>query len=63
MDNILKQKMISFKDKNGYTQHNKTIKLTKNSESKTHQRITPGVADYTIKDLSNYIKYKGEHYV
>ena len=50
MDNILKQI------------NNNTIKLTKNGESKTYYKIIPGVDDYTIRDLSSYIKYKGEHY-
>ena len=50
MDNILKQI------------NSNTIKLTKNGESKTYHKVTPGVSDYTIKDLSSYIKYKGEHY-
>jgi hypothetical protein len=63
MDNILKQKTISFKDTNGEKRYNKTITLTKNGESKTYFRITPGVSDFTIKDVKNYIKYKGEHYV
>ena len=62
MDNILKQKMISYKDTNGETRHNKTIILTKNGESKTYFRITPGVSELTLKDFSSYIKYKGEHY-
>ena len=39
-----------------------TIVLTKNGESKTYYKIIPGVDDYTIRDLSSYIKYKGEHY-
>ena len=43
-------------------QTSNTIVLTKNGESKTYYKIIPGVDDYTIKDLSSYIKYKGEHY-
>jgi len=39
-----------------------TIRLTKDGESKTYYKIIPGVDDYTIRDLSSYIKYKGEHY-
>ena len=62
MDNILKQKTISFKDENGDNKYNKTIKLTKNGESRIYYRITPGESDYSIKDIKNYIKYKGEHY-
>ena len=62
MDNILKQKTISFKDENGDKQYNKIIKLTKNGESKTYYRNTPGESDYSIKDIKSYIKYKGEHY-
>ena len=57
MDNILKQINTN------------TIKLTKNGESKIYHKIIPGCTDkkyvfygVTIKDLSNYIKYKGEHY-
>ena len=42
--------------------NNNTIILTKNGESKTYYKVIPGVDDYTIKDLSSYIKYKGEHY-
>jgi len=38
------------------------IVLTKNGESKTYYKVIPGVDDYTIRDLSSYIKYKGEHY-
>ena len=37
-------------------------KLTKNGESRTYYRITPGESGYSIKDIKNYIKYKGEHY-
>ncbi len=62
MDNTLKQKMISYKDTNGEKIHNKTIILTKNGKSKTYFRITPGVSDLTIQDLTSYIKYKGEYY-
>ena len=62
MDNILKQKTISYKDTNGEKKYNKTIILTKNGESKTYFRITPGVSELTIQDFSSYIKYKGEHY-
>ena len=43
-------------------QTSNTIVLTKNGESKTYYKIIPGVDDYTIRDLSSYIKYKGEHY-
>ena len=46
-----------------------TIRLTKNGESKTYHKIIPGCTNknyvfygVTIKDLSSYIKYKGEHY-
>ena len=42
--------------------NNNTIILTKNGESRTYYKVIPGVDDYTIKDLSSYIKYKGEHY-
>ena len=62
MDNILKQKTISFRDTNGEMIYNKTITLTKNGKSKTYFRVTPGVSALTIKDFSSYIKYKGEHY-
>tara|TARA_R100001594_G_scaffold60747_1_gene94644 strand:+ start:156 stop:332 length:177 start_codon:yes stop_codon:yes gene_type:complete len=57
MDNILKQI------------NNNTIKLTKNGESKIYRKVIPGMTDknypfygVTLKDLFNYIKYKGEHY-
>ena len=57
MDNILKQ------------MNTNTIKLTKNGKSKIYLKVIPGITDknyafygVTIKDLSNYIKYKGEHY-
>ena len=62
MDNILKQKTISFRDTNGEMIYNKTITLTKNGKSKTYFRVTPGVSELTIQDFSSYIKYKGEHY-
>ena len=62
MDNILKQKTISFRDTSGEMIYNKTITLTKNGKSKTYFRVTPGVSELTIKDFSSYIKYKGEHY-
>ena len=62
MTNTIKQKTISYKDTNGEKIHNKTITLTKNGESKTYFRITPGVSELTLKDFSSYIKYKGEHY-
>ena len=62
MDNILKQKTISFRDTDGEMIYNKTITLTKNGKSKTYFRVTPGVSELTIKDFSSYIKYKGEHY-
>jgi hypothetical protein len=46
-----------------------TIKLTKNGESKMYHKVIPGCTNknyvfygVTIKDLSSYIKYKGEHY-
>ena len=46
-----------------------TVILTKNGESKTYHKIIPGRTNknyvfygVTIKDLSSYIKYKGEHY-
>jgi len=38
------------------------IKLTKNGKSKTYFKVIPGVDDYSIKDLTNFIKYKGEYY-
>ena len=38
------------------------IKLTKNGKSKTYFKVIPGVDDYTIKDLTSFIKYKGEYY-
>ena len=47
---------------NTIKQTSNTIVLTKNGESKTYYKVIPGVDDYTIKDLSSYIKYKGEHY-
>jgi len=57
MDNILKQI------------NNNTIKLTKNGESKIYRKVIPGTTNknyvfygVTLKDLSNYIKYNGEHY-
>jgi len=62
MTNTIKQKTISYKDTNGEKKYNKTITLTKNGESKTYFRITPGVSELTLKDFSSYIKYKGEHY-
>ena len=62
MDNTLKQKTISFRDTNGEMRYNKTITLTKNGKSKTYFKVIPGVDDYTIKDLTNFIKYKGEYY-
>jgi len=50
-------------------QTSNTIILTKNGESKTYHKVIPGTTDknyvfygVTIKDLSKYIKYKGEHY-
>ena len=46
-----------------------TIRLTKDGESKVYYKVIPGCTNknyvfygVTIKDLSNYIKYKGEHY-
>jgi len=49
--------------------NNNKIVLTKNGESKTYHKVIPGCIDknyifynVTIKDLSSYIKYKGEHY-
>ena len=62
MTNTIKQKTISFRDTDGEKRYNKTIILTKNGESKTYFRITPGVSELTIQDFSSYIKYKGEHY-
>ena len=50
MDNTLKQI------------NNNTIKLTKNGKSKTYYKVIPGVDDYTVKDLTSFIKYKGEYY-
>ena len=50
MDNTLKQI------------NNNTIKLTKNGKSKKYYKVIPGVDDYTIKDLTSFIKYKGEYY-
>jgi hypothetical protein len=47
---------------NTIKQTSNTIVLTKNGESKTYYKIIPGADDYTIRDLSSYIKYKGEHY-
>ena len=47
---------------NTIKQTSNAIVLTKNGESKTYYKIIPGVDDYTIRDLSSYIKYKGEHY-
>ena len=38
------------------------IKLTKNGKSKTYYKVIPGVHDYTIKDLTSFIKYEGEYY-
>ena len=42
--------------------NNNVIKLTKNGKSKTYFKVIPGVDDYTIKDLTSFIKYKGEYY-
>jgi hypothetical protein len=42
--------------------NNNTIKLTKNGESKTYYKVIPGVSDFTINDLTSFIKYKGEYY-
>ena len=42
--------------------NNNVIKLTKNGKSKTYYKVIPGVSDFTIKDLTYYIKYKGEYY-
>jgi len=50
MDNTLKQI------------NSNTIKLTKKGESKTYYKVIPGVDDFTIKDLTSFIKYKGEYY-
>jgi len=47
---------------NTIKQTSNTLVLTKNGESKTYYKVIPGVDDYTIRDLSSYIKYKGEHY-
>ena len=38
------------------------IKLTKNGKSKTYFKVIPGVDEYTVKDLTSFIKYKGEYY-
>ena len=62
MTNTIKQKMISFRDTDGEKKYNKTIILTKNGESKTYFRITPGISELTLRDFSSYIKYKGEYY-
>ena len=50
MDNTLKQI------------NNNTIKLTKNGKSKTYYKVIPCVDDYSIKDLTSFVKYKGEYY-
>jgi len=42
--------------------NNNTIILTKDGESKTYHKVIPGVDDYTINDLTSFIKYKGEYY-
>ena len=42
--------------------NNNVIKLTKNGKSKTYFKVIPGVDDYTIKDLTSFIRYKGEYY-
>ena len=42
--------------------NNNVIKLTKNGKSKTYYKVIPGVDEYSIKDLTYYIKYKGEYY-
>ena len=42
--------------------NNNVIKLTKNGKSKTYFKVIPGVDDYTINDLTSFIKYKGEYY-
>jgi|TARA_R100000995_G_C3358938_1_gene66466 hypothetical protein len=42
--------------------NNNVIKLTKNGESKTYFKVIPGVDEYTVKDLTSFIKYKGEYY-
>jgi len=47
---------------NTIKQINNTIKLTKDGKSRTYYKIIPGKSDYSIKDIKNYIKYKGEHY-
>ena len=62
MTNTIKQRMISFRDTDGEKRYNKTIILTKNGESKTYFRITPGISELTLRDFSSYIKYKGEYY-
>ena len=62
MINTIKQKTISFRDTDGEKRYNKTIILTKNGESKTYFRITPGISEFTLKDVCSYIKYKGEYY-
>ena len=38
------------------------IKLTKNGKSKTYFKVIPGVDEYTVKDLTSFIKNKGEYY-
>ena len=47
---------------NTIKQTTNTIVLTKNGKSRTYYKIIPGKSDYSIKDIKNYIKYKGEHY-
>ena len=42
--------------------NNNVIKLTKNGKSKTYFKVIPGVDEYTVKDLTSFIKYKGEYY-
>ncbi len=42
--------------------NNNVIKLNKNGESKTYFKVIPGVDEYTVKDLTSFIKYKGEYY-
>ena len=50
--------------KNTIKQINKdTIQLTKDgTHIKRYYKVIPGVSEFTIKDLTSYIKYKGEYY-
>ena len=43
--------------------NNDTIQLTRDgTQIKRQYKVIPGVSDFTIKDLTSYIKYKGEYY-